>query len=187
MKLLTATEQARAKREGWMLSNNEAGFLQVQKDDDKRIFLSDAAALRFVKMKPRTDLHKKAQAIVEHEGATYARLCDICKGGFNEGFVTGNGEEYFCSDKCLHKKYSKKVWAKMHEEDNENNYWSTWEEETDHQYIVKGGELVEIEAPKKDSPLIEAAELLLEDIDDGLHLGESIKRMRDAIETAKKG
>lgn len=55
------------------------------------------------------------------------RECDECKKDMEEGYVIGGGQAYYCTDKCLHKHYSKEEWTKMHKEGDEYNYWTQWE------------------------------------------------------------
>ncbi len=62
--------------------------------------------------------------------------------GVNEGYVVGNGEEYYCSDKCLHKNISQKEWGKLYT-DGGNNYWTEWEDESEYQYWEDGTEVEE--------------------------------------------
>ena len=59
----------------------------------------------------------------------YARKCDGCNKGMNEGFCLGDGEEYYCSETCLHKHYDKDEYDDMHK--NDFGYWTTWEDFSD--------------------------------------------------------
>ena len=85
------------------------------------------------------------------EGTKFARKCDECGFGMNDGFVVNDGEEYYCSDNCLHKHYTSEQWAEMCEEDEDavlgsESYWTDWnDDQSDWQYIVNGGVLVDIE------------------------------------------
>ena len=64
----------------------------------------------------------------------YTRKCDICKKIMFEGFVEGDGDKYYCSDECLHTKYTDEEFfgteeeqKKMAEKGIENpNYWTNW-------------------------------------------------------------
>lgn len=72
----------------------------------------------------------------------------------NDGYVVNGGEEYYCSQNCLNQVYTDAEWHDMvHSGDTDDegelipdtdSYWTEWEDEDDHQYIVKNGELVEI-------------------------------------------
>ncbi len=75
----------------------------------------------------------------------YARKCDECEQGMNEGFVVNGGEEYYCSDKCLHKHYTKKEWKEMYADGETDSYWTAWEDESEFQFIEVDGELVDID------------------------------------------
>lgn len=54
----------------------------------------------------------------------YARVCDICEKGMNEGYVVNNGDEYYCSDTCVQKQYTKQQWNQLYKKDI--GYWTTW-------------------------------------------------------------
>jgi len=76
-------------------------------------------------------------------GIEFARKCDICGSGMNDGYYLENREkEYFCSDKCLHTLYAPKQWKMMYEENE--GFWTAWEND-DFQFIInKQGHLVEL-------------------------------------------
>jgi hypothetical protein len=83
-----------------------------------------------------------------HEGKKYARKCDKCGNGMNEGYVVSGGEEYYCTPECLHKVYTPKEWQEMYHKSEKNwdgfeDYWTEWEDE--YQYQMINGILVEID------------------------------------------
>ena len=47
-----------------------------------------------------------------------ARFCSECGELMIDGYVVYDGEEYYCSDECLHKHYTDKEWREMYESDN---------------------------------------------------------------------
>lgn len=63
----------------------------------------------------------------------YARKCDHCGKGMNEGYVVNKGDEYYCSDTCVSKHYTSKEWSKMYE--NDQGYWTGWVEDHDMEHI----------------------------------------------------
>ena len=83
------------------------------------------------------------------KGNKYARKCDKCGNGMNEGYCIYEGEEYYCSNECLHLVYSEQEWSEMYNaEDNggSSSYWTQWEElEEDYQYQVINGILEEMD------------------------------------------
>ena len=85
---------------------------------------------------------------IKENGIKYARKCDKCGQGMNEGFCIYEGEEYYCSNECLHSVYSEQEWSEMYNaEDNGGSlsYWTQWEElEEDYQYLFFNGILIEI-------------------------------------------
>jgi hypothetical protein len=82
------------------------------------------------------------------KGDKYARKCDKCGQGMNEGFCIYEGEEYYCSDECLHSVYSKSVWEGMYDAEdigNSPSYWTQWEDIEDYQYQIINGILEEMD------------------------------------------
>jgi len=91
------------------------------------------------------------------EGKKYCRKCSVTGRGMNEGFYVehGNADYYFCTQ-ALADAFAMgagfESFAKMTEVDEElepwkqisepEGYWTDWED--DYQYIVKGGQLIEI-------------------------------------------
>lgn len=69
-------------------------------------------------------LSKEDLAQLELEGY---RICSECGKAMNSGYCVHCGEEYYCSDECLHKHYSEEEWNEMYEND-EDTYWTEWEE-----------------------------------------------------------
>jgi hypothetical protein len=61
----------------------------------------------------------------------YARTCDECGKGMNEGYCIDSGCEYYCSDACLHKHYSPKEWEEAYADGDGDSYWTTWDEDPD--------------------------------------------------------
>lgn len=52
------------------------------------------------------------------------RVCTHCENLMISGFVVNEGEEYYCSETCLHTKYSKKEWTKMYDEGKGDSYYT---------------------------------------------------------------
>jgi late competence protein required for DNA uptake (superfamily II DNA/RNA helicase) len=97
-----------------------------------------------------TEEMKQCEVIEEVvKGDKYARKCDKCGQGMNEGFCIYEGQEYYCSDECLHSVYSEQEWLEMYNaEDNggSSSYWTQWEElEEDYQYQIIDGILEEMD------------------------------------------
>ena len=70
----------------------------------------------------------------------YARECDECGAGMNEGYCIDGGMAYYCSDVCLHKHYTPEEWQEMCDDDDDalepsESYWTTWDEDPD-EYLV---------------------------------------------------
>lgn len=58
-------------------------------------------------------------------------VCNCCGKVMTEGFVIEGGEEYFCSDECLHSKYTSAEWNEMYGDGDTQSYWTVWEDEED--------------------------------------------------------
>ncbi len=46
------------------------------------------------------------------------------------GYVINGGEEYYCSDECLHTKYTEEEWNDMYSDDGDS-YWTEWGHDDD--------------------------------------------------------
>jgi len=71
----------------------------------------------------------------------FARKCDECGELFNEGYILNDGDEYFCSKKCVNQKYSEKEFKELLELDL--IYFTEWEDEEDFEYYEDGSEVEE--------------------------------------------
>ena len=72
----------------------------------------------------------------------FARKCTKCDSGMNQGYVVNDGDEYYCSDECLHSEYTPTEYDELCEEDEA--YWTEWCED-DIQFELIDGVLVEID------------------------------------------
>ncbi len=59
---------------------------------------------------------------------TYKRICYECGKPMDEGYCIDSGREYFCSDECLHKRYTPEEWAEMCGQGKTESYWTKWED-----------------------------------------------------------
>ena len=90
------------------------------------------------------------RSYIQANGVKYARICDKCGNGMNEGYVIGGGEEYYCTPKCLHEVYTPKEWQEMSNDDNitnygnssDYNYWTEWEDENT--YVLFNNQLIQL-------------------------------------------
>ncbi len=58
------------------------------------------------------------------------RICDVCQEEMIQGYCVEGGLEYYCSEECLHTKYTDEEWAEMYEEGGDT-YWTQWDDEID--------------------------------------------------------
>ena len=127
----------------------------------------------------------------------YARKCDECGKVSNEGYCIEGGEEYYCSDKCLHKNYSKEEFKDLHA--TGDSYWTQWEDKDEMQYYADGTEMPLCEECENHHPLNRCGncgkeslncpcyECLSKDLDvairDNVTNTETIKELLHAINT----
>jgi DNA-directed RNA polymerase subunit RPC12/RpoP len=57
------------------------------------------------------------------------RACTRCGKDISEGFVIDGGREYYCSERCLYKVYTKEEYEELYDEGNSDTYWTQWEED----------------------------------------------------------
>jgi hypothetical protein len=78
-------------------------------------------------------------------GDRYARSCNCCGEGMNEGYFVDY--EYFCSKSCLSTEYPSDVWEKLYKESEANGgndcYWTQWDD-SEYEYQYMNGKLVSI-------------------------------------------
>jgi hypothetical protein len=56
------------------------------------------------------------------------RSCSHCGKEMSEGYCINGGEEYYCSDDCLHTKMTQEEYLELYDEGNGDSYWTTWED-----------------------------------------------------------
>lgn len=71
------------------------------------------------------DIHKMLLKLSNYL-TEHVRICSECGEIMQEGYITEN-YEYYCSDECLHKNYTKEEWKEIYTEDGDN-YWTSWKE-----------------------------------------------------------
>lgn len=62
-------------------------------------------------------------SIVDFE---HVRICSLCGKPMCWGYCIDDGLEYYCSDKCLHRKYSKEEFDEMYKHGKRNSYYTSW-------------------------------------------------------------
>lgn len=67
--------------------------------------------------------HYKRIARVYMDGV---HICSSCGRVMMSGYCIGDGDQYFCSDKCLYSVYTAAEYNELY--DNGAAYWTTWEE-----------------------------------------------------------
>ena len=80
-------------------------------------------------------------------GVKYARKCDKCGKGMNEGFVYEGGINYYCTEECLYLDFTPQKWGNLlsdFDDDESNNYWTEWEDDNDYQFVLFDNQLIEI-------------------------------------------
>lgn len=59
------------------------------------------------------------------------RKCNKCNKKMLSGYCINGGEEYYCSDKCLHDVYTIEEFMEMYDDGNGDSYWTEWDEDDD--------------------------------------------------------
>lgn len=65
----------------------------------------------------------------------YARECNACGKGMNEGYCIESGIEYYCSDACLHTEITHEEYMELYADGEGDSYWTDWSEDPD-EYMV---------------------------------------------------
>lgn len=55
------------------------------------------------------------------------RLCSHCSKPMSKGYCIDNGEQYYCSDECLHEHYTEEEFEELYDDGNGDSYWTEWE------------------------------------------------------------
>jgi len=102
-------------------------------------------ALKLMKQAPLPEVFE--------EGEKVARQCDVTHEGMNEGWVVGDGEEYFKYEEDAIKWCKQNGYKSLDKAyDDDAIYWTEWYDENceDYQYIVKDGKVVDIEEDEEE-------------------------------------
>ena len=78
--------------------------------------------------KPLSVDEQDMQEFLEEQGIE-SRICSNCDHLMIEGYIVDEGNEYFCSDKCMKEFYSEEELAELLEgadEDDTSIYWTDW-------------------------------------------------------------
>jgi hypothetical protein len=82
---------------------------------------------------------------LEEKRIKWARQCDECGLGMNSGHVISGGDQYYCSETCLHKHYTEEQYLEMHGNGEDDTYYTEWEDEDEYQFQEIDGEIHPIE------------------------------------------
>jgi len=75
------------------------------------------------------DQSSKYHSVKVRPKQLFPRKCDACGDGMFSGYVIGGGENYYCSEKCLHTRVTKKEWKAFYNRGKSESYYSEWSEE----------------------------------------------------------
>ena len=56
------------------------------------------------------------------------RMCTCCGTPMTEGFVIEGGNEYYCSERCLHKRYTPEEYNAMYDDGEGESYWTEFDD-----------------------------------------------------------
>ena len=71
------------------------------------------------------------QAFLEWFDINSIKVCDQCGKFITEGYIVEDWL-YFCSDECLHKRYTQSQYDALYE--NDDAYWTEWYTPTNHNW-----------------------------------------------------
>lgn len=80
---------------------------------------------------------------IKENSISYARICDKCGNGMNEGYVVEGGQEYYCTPKCLHEVYTPMEWQNRFSDECTENYWTEWDN-IGSEYFLFNNQLINI-------------------------------------------
>ena len=89
--------------------------------------LNKFAASHEDKFDENTSYYEIAETFVDYFRDTYkpCRRCSACGNLMREGYCVDAGEEYYCSDNCLHTEFTDEEWDELCEE-NDESYYTEW-------------------------------------------------------------
>lgn len=112
----------------------------------------------------------------------FARKCNACGAGMNEGYCIEGGIEYYCSDACLYTEMTPAEWLELYNDGEGDSYWTDWSEDPD-EYLDDEDE----DEGKNEDDLVEALQetvakqsLVIRDL-----MGEA-DRLREVINAQNK-
>ena len=56
------------------------------------------------------------------------RKCSHCGQPMSEGYAIDGGDEYYCSEKCLHTKYTPEQYKEMYADGEGDSYWTEFDD-----------------------------------------------------------
>ena len=56
------------------------------------------------------------------------RICSHCGKEMSEGYCINGGEEYYCSDDCLHEHMTQEEYLELYDDGNGDSYYTEWED-----------------------------------------------------------
>lgn len=56
------------------------------------------------------------------------RKCSHCGEEMWEGYCINGGEEYYCSEECLHTEITQEEFLELYDNGHGDSYWTIWEE-----------------------------------------------------------
>ena len=76
-----------------------------------------------------TSTRKLIEFITEPETQeNTSRKCSHCGKEMSVGYCVHGGEEYYCSDDCLHEHYSEEEYLALYDDGNGDSYWTEWDD-----------------------------------------------------------
>jgi hypothetical protein len=115
-----------AQLQDWFSTDN----IKLKKDDG--ITILEKIEKEYEELKDIYSLEDVARMVADNG----VRLCEKCNTIMIEGYVAHDGEEYYCSDECLYKDWTKEDWEEATKDDS-SCYWTEWlAKEIENKYFI---------------------------------------------------
>jgi hypothetical protein len=122
----------------------------------------------------------------------FARKCSACGAGMNEGYIIWDGSYYFCSDDCLHTKFTQEEYLEMYNNGDNDTFWTDWYDidEDDDEFDQEGWVNESVEAEMKQNSIgeqdLEHLKVMIEFADAESDLRKSLQKIYDYISKQQK-
>lgn len=110
----------------------------------------------------------------------------------NEGYIIWDGSYYFCSDDCLHTKFTQEEYLEMYNNGDNDTFWTDWYDidEDDDEFDQEGWVNESVEAEMKQNSIgeqdLKHLRVMIEFADAESDLRKSLQKIYDYISKQQK-